>query len=168
LDIAKNPLPPEIRIAVINYVDNCPADHVLTNILLIDEEVDKIQEELKPYLMHLQTQRQQLLDRAKGEGIKEDPEAMLVEKEGRKMRNKISDNEAFAITFPNEYAEIRKTQKADVERESRLKIGKFEDSATLIDIDIPLTLADKLVGKEKVTEFVGFQPTAITYEVRRR
>jgi len=53
-------------------------------------------------------------------------------------------------------------QEKDIDEKHKKQIREIEESK------IPLTLADKYVGKDKVTEFVGFKPTVITYEVRRR
>ena len=156
------PLPPELNIAVIDYATNCPADKVLTSILLIDAEIDKMQDALRPYVTNLGMQRERLLNRAKTEKITEDAEAILVEKKGKKFRNNISDLEAFAETFPEGYSRIREAQKKDLKDDYDKKIEQLEDSK------IPLTLADDKIGKEKVTEFVGYGPQTITYEIVRK
>ena len=161
-DLLLNPLPPEISIAVVDYVTNCPADRVLTNITLIDAEIEKIQQALKPYLTSLGTQREKLLTRAKDEKITEDSEAVLIEIPGRQMRNEISDNEAFAEIYPAEVKAIRDLQRADIQSKFDVELSRVDHSK------IPLTLADKKVGKEKVTAFVGYKASAITYEVQRK
>jgi uncharacterized protein (UPF0262 family) len=157
------PLPLEpVTLAVFDYVRNCPADRVLTSILMIEEQMANIEASVTPYLRNLSEQREKLLNRAKKENIKEDSEAMLVEIPGKQMRNEIADVDAFSAVFESGYKAIRETQKKDIEDDAAKKIAGLEDSK------IPLTLADKKVGKDAVTNFVGYKPQTITYEVRRR
>ena len=161
-----DPLPLDLtplkQVAVIDYVTNCPADRVLTSIVMIDEEMDKIQSALRPFLQSLSTQREKLLDRAKAEKITEDAGAVLVEKEGKKTRNQITDLEAFELQFPEELKQIRENQKKELDDEYALATKKLPSSK------ITLGEADKKCGKDAVTEFVGYQPVTITYEVVRR
>ena len=157
------PLPLEpVTLAVVDYVRNCPADRVLTSILMIDEQMANIEASVTPYLRNLSEQREKLLNRAKKENIKEDSEAMLVEIPGKQMRNEIADVDAFSAVFESGYKAIRETQKKDIEDDAAKKIAGLEDSK------IPLTLADKKIGKDLVTNFVGYKPQTITYEVRKR
>ena len=157
------PLPLEpVTLAVVDYVRNCPADRVLTSILMIDEQMANIEASVTPYLRNLSEQREKLLNRAKKENIKEDSEAMLVEIPGKQMRNEIADVDAFSAVFESGYKAIRETQKKDIEDDAAKKIAGLEDSK------IPLTLADKKIGKDKVTEFVGYKPQTITFDVRRK
>ena len=157
------PLPPEpVTLAVVDYATNCPAERVLTSILMIDEQMANIEASVTPYLRNLSEQREKLLNRAKKENIKEDSEAMLVEIPGKQMRNEIADVDAFSAVFESGYKAIRETQKKDIEDDAAKKIAGLEDSK------IPLTLADKKIGKDKVTDFVGYKPQTITYEVRKR
>lgn len=157
------PLPLEpVTLAVVDYVRNCPADRVLTSILMIDEQMANIEASVTPYLRNLSEQREKLLNRAKKENIKEDSEAMLVEIPGKQMRNEIADVDAFSAVFESGYKAIRETQKKDIEDDAAKKIAGLEDSK------IPLMLADKKIGKDIVTNFVGYKPQTITYEVRKR
>jgi hypothetical protein len=163
-DMIANALPLEpVTVGVlIDYVSNCPADRVLTNITLIDAELDKIESALKPYVTQLGIQRNKLLERAKAESITEDSEAMLVEKRGKQFRNEIQDLEAFKLSFPEGYETIREQQEKDIEDAYKMANRELEESK------IPLTLADKKIGKDAVTEFVGYKPVTITYEVLRK
>lgn len=137
-------------------------DKVLTSIVEIDEMVEKVQEILAPFVKHMQDQREALMKRAQDEGIKENKDAILIEIPGKQMRNEIADIEAFRCRFNDEYEVIRQVQEKDIDEKHKKAMREIEESK------IPLTLADKYVGKDKVTEFVGFKPTVITYEVRRR
>jgi len=163
-DLTANPLPLEpVTVGVlIDYVSNCPADRVLTNITLIDAELDKIESALKPYVTQLGIQRNQLLERAKAENITEDAEAVLIEKKGKQFRNEIQDLEAFELSFPVQYKQIRAEQQKALDDKHDTAVARLEEST------IPLTLADEKVGKKLVTEFVGYKPVTITYEVLRK
>jgi hypothetical protein len=162
-DMKYEPLPAQpVSIAVVDYEKNCPAERVLASILLIDEHMQRIQEAIQPHLTSLTMQRNALLERAKRENIREDENAVLLELEGRKFRNQITDNDAFELAFPEAYKQIRESQKKDIDDAHAKALEELPDSK------IPLGLADKKVGEKKVTEFVGYQPTKITYEVRKR
>ena len=137
-------------------------DRVLTSIVLIDEQVDQIQQVLQPFIQNLIKQRETLMGRATAEGITEDTGAVLIEKKGKQFRNEIFDLDAFRLSFPEEYEEIRESQEKDIEDKYKKSIRDLEDSK------IPLTLADKKIGQEKVTEFVGNKPVSISYEVVRK
>jgi hypothetical protein len=161
--LKNEPPPPQpVSIAVVDYEKNCPADRVLTNILLIDEQIDRIQAAVKPHLTALTMQRNALMARARQEQILSDDNAVLLGIEGKKNRNKITDNEAFELAFPEEFKMIREVQKKKIDDDHTLALKELPDS------EIPLGLADEKVGKKIVTEFVGYQPTTITYEVRKR
>jgi hypothetical protein len=162
-DLMKEPLPLQpVTIAVLDYEKNCPADRVLTNILLIDEQIQSIQNAVSPHLTALNMQRNALLARALKEQILSDDNAMLLGIEGKQFRNEIEDLEAFQLAFPEGYTQIRAAQRKDLDDKHDTKVRELEDS------DIPLGLADKKVGKDKVTDFVGYQPVKVTYEVRKR
>ena len=162
-ELMKEPLPPEpVKIAVLDYVKDCPAERVLTNILLIEEQMTSIQRAISPHMESLTRQRKVLMDRALNEKILSDDNAILLGIEGKNVRNQIEDLEAFELAFPQEYKMIREVQKKEIDDQHDLKIASLEDSP------IPLGLADDKVGKKKVTEFVGFQPVKVTYEVRKR
>ena len=106
------PLPLEpVTLAIVDYATNCPAERVLTSILMIDEQMANIEASVTPYLRNLSEQREKLLNRAKKENIKEDSEAMLVEIPGKQMRNDIEDIDAFSAAFEDGYKKIRETQK---------------------------------------------------------
>ena len=154
-------LTPLNKAVLIDYVTNCPADQVLNCIILIDDQIDRLQQALTPFIQKMMEQRQTLLNRALVEGIKENPGAVLVEKKGRKVRNEISDLEAFELAFPDGYKEIR------AEQERLLDLEYQKEKAGLPESKINLTLADAKVGKDRVTAFVGEKPVAITYEVRK-
>lgn len=162
-ELNQEPLPLQpVTIAVLDYVKDCPADRVLTNILLIDEQMEKIQRGVSPHLSSLTMQRNALLQRALKEQILSDANAVLFGVEGKQMRNQIEDLEAFQLAFPDGYKKIRETQKKDLDDKHDTAVAELEDSG------IPLGLADKKVGKDKVTEFVGYQPVKVNYEVRKR
>ena len=157
------PLPPEpVTLAVVDYATNCPAERVLTSILMIDEQMANIEASVTPYLRNLSEQREKLLNRAKKENIKEDAEALLIETKGKQIRNDIEDIDAFAAAFEEGYKKIREVQKLDIRDAADKKIANIEDSP------VPLGLADKKIGKDKVTEFVGYKPQTITFDVRRK
>ena len=159
----KNPLPPQaVSIAVLDYATNCPAERVLTNILLIDEQLERIQNAVQPHLTSLTMQRNALMNRARAENILSDDNGVLLGIEGKKIRNKITDNEAFELAFPEEVKMIREAQKMKIDDDHTLALKELPNS------EIPLGLADEKVGKKAVTEFVGYQPTTITYVVRKR
>jgi len=40
--------------------------------------------------------------------------------------------------------------------------------AKVNDSPVPLGVADEIVGKDLITEFVGYQPVKVTYQVQRR
>jgi hypothetical protein len=159
----QEPLPLQpVTIAVLDYEKNCPADRVLTNILLIDEQIQSIQQAVSPHITALNMQRNALLQRALKEQILSDDNAMLMGIEGKQFRNDIEDLEAFQLAFPEGYQQIRDAQKKDIDDRHDTAVRELHDSP------IPLGLADKKVGKDKVTEFVGFQPVKVTYEVRKK
>lgn len=157
------PLPLEpVTLAIVDYATNCPAERVLTSILMIDEQMANIEASVAPYLRNLSEQREKLLARAQKESITEDAEAVLLEVQGKLMRNEISDLDAFSETFPGKLEIIRRQQEADLTDKYQKNLEEIADSK------IPLTLADKKIGKDKITDFVGYKPQTITYEVRRK
>jgi DNA polymerase III delta prime subunit len=157
------PLPLEpVTLAIVNYETNCPADRVLTSILMIDEQMASIEATVTPYLRNLTEQREKLLARAIQNNIMEDSQALLIEVQGKLMRNEISDLEAFSVAFPGKLEVIRRQQEADLTDKYTKNLEEIAESK------VPLTLADKKIGKEKITEFVGYKPQTISYEIRRR
>ena len=159
-ELTQEPLPVTVGV-MLDYVTNCPAERVLSHILLIDEETEKIRQALTPYLAKLESQRNQLLDRARKEGITENADAVLLTIEGRKERNDI-DLESFALTYPDQLKQIREDQRKAITDKQANLLKAVDESA------IPLTMADKKIGKDAVTAFVGYQPVKVTYEVRRK
>jgi len=145
-------LPAEVKTvqigAVIDYVTGCPADRVLTNITLIDDAMEEIQTAIQQHVGLLAKQREQLLERAKAEGIKEDGSALLVEKLSKKNRNKIENLEAFTRMFPDGVREIRMEQQKELERKHAKALKVLRDSP------ITLGMADNIIGEKEVTAFV--------------
>ena len=162
--LIKEPLPVNLselaKIVPVNYSMVGP-DKVLTSIVEIDEQVARVQEIMGPYVQYMQNQRDALMKRALDEGIDKDSSAVLIEIKGRQNRNEIEDLEAFELQFPGALQKIREEQ----ERKIRMKFDK--DIRAIPDSSVQLTVADQIVGKDAVTEFVGFQPVKIMYEVRR-
>ena len=163
--LISDPLPMDLtelsRIIPVNYSVVGP-DKVLTSIVEIDEQVARVQQVLAPFVKYMQDQRDALMKRAQDEGISKDAGAVLVEIPGKQMRNKITDLDAFKLQFPQEYESIREQQEKDIDDAYKKANRDLEES------EIPLTLADKKCGKDAVTEFVGYKPVTITYEVRRK
>jgi hypothetical protein len=137
-------------------------DKVLTSIVQIDEQVDQIQQVLQPFIGNLMMQREALMKRAQDEDIKEDAGAVLIETEGKKNRNEIEDLETFELQFPGKLLKIRDEQKR------KITVKYEKDVAKVPDSDVPLGVADEIVGKDLITEFVGYQPVKVTYQVQRR
>ncbi len=164
LSLRDEPLPPlsfEIK-APEDYVTNCPETRVLISVLIIDEEINRIQEAVQPYLNNLQAQKNALIERAKKEAIMEDLGAVMVEVKGKLFRNEIEDVEKFRQTFPEGYEQIRDSQKRDIEDKHQKNLKDLEKSK------IPLILADKKIGKDATTAFVGYRPQTITYEIQKK
>ena len=162
--LIKEPLPANLsalaKIVPINY-SMVGKDRVLASIIEIDEQGAQVQDLVAPFYQYMQKQREALMKRAQDENITTDSVAMLVEVEGRKSRNDIEDLEAFELQFPGALEKIR----ADQERKIKLKYDR--DIKSVPDSSVPLTVADEIVGKNEVTEFVGYKPVVITYEVRK-
>ena len=149
------------KIQMVDYTLVGP-DRVLTSIVQIDEQIDQIQSVLAPYLSNLMKQRESLMKRAQDEKIKEDAGALLIETEGKKNRNEIEDLDTFELKFPGKLQKIRDEQKRKINVKYEKDIAKVPDSA------VPLGVADEIVGKDLITEFVGYQPVKVTYEVQKR
>lgn len=162
--LIKEPLPVNLselaKIVPVNY-SMVGKDRVLASIVEIDEQVSKVQEILAPFVQYMQNQRDTLMKRAQEEKITQDAVAVLIENKGKQMRNEIEDLEAFELQFPGKIAEIRKEQSIKLAKDLLKKLQNLEDS------EVPLGVADDVIGKEKITEFVGYQPVKVTYEVRR-
>jgi hypothetical protein len=153
--------PPEIPKAswlIRKCVAGVSKDEVLTTIT----DIDLFIEILESNLSALETYKKVLLNRALNEGIKEDYGAVLIEIPGKKLRNPITDIQHFQTTFPEGYRAIREQQKIDIDEEYRRDILNLNIST------IPLTLADKKVGKDVVTEFVGYRPQEVKIVVQRK
>jgi hypothetical protein len=117
---------------------------------------------LESNLEALQTYKKVLLNRAISENIREDSSAYLVEIPGKQMRNPITDIQKFKETFREGYHVIRDSQKRDLQDTYQRDIDNLEVSS------IPLTLADKKVGKDLITQFTGFKPQEIKIVVQRK
>jgi len=137
-------------------------DKVLTSIVQIDEQVDQIQQVLQPFIGNLMMQREALMKRAQDEDIKQDAGAVLIETEGKKNRNEIEDLDTFELQFPGKLQKIRDEQKR------KITVKYEKDVAKVPDSPVPLGVADEIVGKDLITEFVGYQPVKVTYQVQRR
>ena len=61
-----------------------------------------------------------------------------------------------------EYETIREVQEKDIEEKYKKQMRELEKSK------ITLTLADKYVGKDAITAFVGYRPQTITYEIQKK
>ena len=153
--------PPDIPKAswlIKKCVNGVSSDEVLTTIT----DIDLFIEILECNLQALETYKKVLIGRAIAENIKEDFCAILIEIPGKQMRNPITDIEAFKTNFPNGYHMIRDQQKRD------LKESYDKDIQHLDVSSIPLTLADKKMGKDLVTTYVGFKPQEVKVVVQRK
>ena len=153
--------PPDIPKAswlIQKCVTGVPKEEVLTTIT----DIDLFLEILESNLEALQTYKKVLLNRAISENIREDASAYLVEIPGKQMRNPIADIQKFKETFREGYHVIRDSQKRDLQDTYQRDIDNLEVSS------IPLTLADKKVGKDLITQFTGFKPQEIKIVVQRK
>jgi hypothetical protein len=153
--------PPEIPKAswlIRKCVAGVSKDEVLTTITDIDLFIEILQSNLDA----LETYKKVLVNRAINENIKEDFGAVLIEIPGKKNRNPILDIEHFKTTFPDGYKSIRDQQKIDLEETHKRDLTFLEVSS------IPLTLADKKIGKDIVTEFTGYKPQEVKIVVQRK
>ena len=152
-DLIKNPLPA----TTVNFAA-CPSEQVLQNIAFLTESI----EETHAHINYLQRQLDQLKSRAIAENIKESDGFFLVETPGKKMRNPITDIEAFETRFPEGIKLIRTQQATDI-------FDKFtKDTKNLATSAIPLGIADKKVGEDLVTEFVGYQLQKVSITVMKK
>jgi hypothetical protein len=153
--------PPDIPKAswlIKKCVGGVSSDEVLTTITDIDLFIEILESNLEA----LQTYKKVLTSRAIAEGIKEDFGAILIEVPGKQVRNPITDIDAFKTNFPNGYHMIRDQQKRDLKENYDKDMQHIEVSA------IPLTLADKKMGKDLVTQYVGFKPQEVKVVVQRK
>jgi hypothetical protein len=152
-DLIINPLPTDVEV-----YSACPTTLVLETIYFLSEAIE--QEEL--HLAYLKNEREKLKSRAISENIKDSEKFILIETPGKKMRNPIKDIAAFRSKFSTGYSAIRLRQLNDL-------TDKFEKERAEIDTaPIPLGLADKKIGEDAVTEFVGYQPQVVKVEVRKK
>jgi len=149
------------NMVLIDYTAVGP-DRVLTSIVLIDEQVDQIQQILQPVILNLMKQREGLLARAINESITGDMGAVLLEKKGKLNRNEIEDLDAFELQFPGKLQAIR------TEQERVLTMKYEKEKKAIPESDVKLGVADSIVGKDEITEFVGHKPVSISYEVVRK
>lgn len=148
LSLKKYPLPDAMDFTA------CSSDHVLENIAFLDAAI----EEESWHVEHLAQQREKLKGRAIKEGLKESDGYYLIEIPGRKLRNPIRDIEKFREAFPDGYSRCRIMQTIELQ-DALMAVEKM---------DIPLGLADRMVGETLVTEFTGFQPQKVSVEVRKK
>jgi len=158
LDLSQLKLPMCIRDMLRNGVDAVPSNRMITTVADIDELVYSLQNQID----FLHENRERLMRRISITGVSEDSGAMLIEIPNKKERNPIVDIEGFKQKFPESYRVIRDNQKEEIERKYK------ENMETYMENPIPLLLADRCTGKDNVTEFVGFKPQKIRYEVRRK
>jgi hypothetical protein len=135
----------------------CKTDMVLPTIAYLDEAIEAATEQGKYY----REQRDLLLHRALTEGIERSGGFILITVPGKLQRNDITDIQKFAAKFPIGYMAIRRQQSQNL-------TDKFNrDSSAIDNSNIPLGIADAKIGKDRVTEFVGYQPQKLTAEVRK-
>ena len=134
------------------------SDDVLTTITDIDLFIEILQSNLEA----LETYRKVLVSRAMVENLREDAGAILIEVPGKNVRNPILDIEHFKTTFPEGYCMIRNQQIRDIEEAYQQDIAHIETA------HIPLTLADKKLGKDVVTGFTGYKPQEVKIVVQRK
>lgn len=135
----------------------CDSGMVLQAIMYLDEAIAIATEQRTYY----QKQRDALLNRALVENIEQTGQYTLLVTPGKLMRNKIGSIKIFSGRFPEGYVAIRNQQQQDIQ-------DKYHrDMNTLPFSEIPLTLADAKIGKDTITEFVGYQPQKLVAEVRK-
>jgi hypothetical protein len=152
-DLIANPLLSDAMVYT-----TCPSSQVLQNIAYLQEMIDLESDHLK----YIQNQIGILKGRAISENIEESGNFYLLKIPGKKFRNQIPNLLKFKEEFPGGYAEIRKQQLDDIEDAYKTDKLNIEDSA------IPLGLADKKIGMDRVTKHVGYQVQKVTVEVRRK
>jgi hypothetical protein len=153
--------PPDIPKAswlIKKCVNGVSKDEVLTTIT----DIDLFKEILEANIEALETYRKVLLNRAIAENIKEDSGAVLVEIPGKKIRCAINNIEAFRATFPHEYNLIRDVQKETLTRKYNREFENIESA------QIPLGIADEILGDYKVTDFVGYKPQEVKVIIQRK
>ena len=153
--------PPDIPKAswlIQKCVTGVSKEEVLTTITDLDLFIEILESNLEA----LSTYKKVLLNRAISENIREDANAYLIEIPGKQMRNPITDIEKFKAEFREGYATIRDQQKRDLQDTYQRDIQNIDAST------IPLTLADKKIGKEVVTQFTGFKPQEVKIIVQRK
>jgi hypothetical protein len=135
----------------------CKTDMVLSTIAYLDEAIEAMTGRQEYY----RKQRDLLLNRALKEGIERSGGYILITTPENLKRNRITDINAFTRKFPVGYLAVRRQQSQNL-------LDKFNrDVSMLENSEIPLTIADAKIGKDLVTEFTGYQPQAMTVEVRR-
>lgn len=149
-DLLINPLPSDA-----NVYSTCNSALILENMAFLKESIE--QEELR--LSYLKSELDKLKSRAISENIKEQGNFYLIEIPGKKMRNPIKDIAEFRKRFSVGYSAIRLQQLNDL-------TDRFEKERLGIDnAPIPLGLADKKIGEDAVTGFVGYQAQTVKVDV---
>jgi hypothetical protein len=137
----------------------CQSDMVLQTIVYLEQKIEQAQEQMA----FMVRQKELLLNRALKENINTSGDyALYTIPAGPLKRNPIKDIKDFKEKFREAYHVIRDQQKRDIVDQYHRDIDNIEAAA------IPLTLADKKAGKDCITEYVGYQPQAMTVEVRKR
>lgn len=142
--------------SIVDFTE-CKRDDVLRTIAYLDEAIEAEQEHIE----HLVRQRTTLLTRAQVEDIVRTGDYYLITTPGPMVRNKITNITEFAEKFPAAYASIRESQRESIEKSYRHDIDSLQHS------DIPLGLADAKLGKDTVSDYVGYRPQVVKAEVRR-
>lgn len=137
-----------------------PRDMVLSYIVSIDEHLVGLEQESKD----LRAVKSALIGRAISEDITEDARAYVEKVVGKNYRNEIQGEllVKFKEIFPLQYEGIRKKQV--IELNDKLT----ERLHSLPNAEIPLSIADKEIGKVEVTAFTGYKPQTVSIEVRKK
>lgn len=134
-----------------------PRDEVLETIADLDGLLASAEE----FVEYIQEQREKLLNRAMVENIEKSGNYYLITIPGPMKRNPINNIVKFAERFPDAYSAIRKQQAEAIEAKMTKELDRLKFS------EIPLTLADAKLGKDTVTEYVGFKAQEVRAEVRK-
>jgi len=133
-ELRKEPLPPGEE-----------DEHILTRIYTVDNLIETTKRDLAA----LQTERAGLITRAEELNIKEQDDLVLLYKY---RTTRILDVRAFKEKYPLDAMTIAEKQREELIRQAE-KVGDT----------IPLTMADALVGKEKVSELCDLKVEGTPY-----
>jgi hypothetical protein len=162
LELRARNLPVGLCEYLCNGVNGVSVDRLITTIA----DIEDIGFLLNAQMDYLIAARNELINRAKTSGIKADNGAILIEttsgKNKRNLINTAEKIEEFSLRFEDSYIEIRAKQK------EKLKQNYTKAVSNIDGTEIPLLLADDVIGKDRVTAFTGMQPKEITYKVERK